>query len=214
MGVGVAEPDGNAALAVLPRLPPVVIRAHRSGPPSLRAARPLRPHTPEPEKPAVCPQGRTVLYVGEDLATSACEVFGESRAARLCPQYRVALLRPTRPIAVQDLITAGAAMSIGALPALADGDLARQLTQEWARAILEDAPSGPVRGIAYRSAYNGGQSLALWNCEDSVETLTSGGVAQDYALASPEMYGRLLAALRGRHIDVNRVSSEDCKHCS
>jgi hypothetical protein len=35
------------------------------------------PHTPDPAHLAVDPAGRSVLYVGDGLATSACEVFGE-----------------------------------------------------------------------------------------------------------------------------------------
>jgi hypothetical protein len=34
-------------------------------------------------------------------------------------------------------------MAIGALPALGDGNEARSLTQQWARAIYEDQPAGP-----------------------------------------------------------------------
>jgi hypothetical protein len=39
-----------------------------------------------PADPAVVDKtGRRVLYVGEDLATSACEVFGEAGVAAICP---------------------------------------------------------------------------------------------------------------------------------
>ena len=42
-------------------------------------------------------------------------------------------------------------MAIGALPALSDGNEARSLTQQWARAIYEDQPAGPeTTGIAGR----------------------------------------------------------------
>jgi hypothetical protein len=43
------------------------------------------PHTPDPAHPAVDPAGRSVLYVGDGLATSACEVFGETGEALICP---------------------------------------------------------------------------------------------------------------------------------
>lgn len=171
------------------------------------------PHTPDPANPELCPDGRTVLYVGADLATSASEVFGEAREAALCPRYRVALLRPTRRIRLQDLISEGAAMSIGALPALSDGHLPRPHTQKWARAICEDQPSGAVRGIVYRSAYNAARALALWNCEDSVETVVVRGRAQDYALSSPQMYGTMLTAMAERRIGVTLISSAQCRAC-
>lgn len=105
-----------------------------------------------------------MLYLGSDLATSGCEVFGEAGEARLCPSWRVALLRPARPTKLFDLTAEGAAMAIGALPTLATGNLPRAGTQAWARSIHEDNPTGtPVAGIRYTSsAYNGGAALALW----------------------------------------------------
>jgi len=104
-----------------------------------------------------------VLYAGQDLATSACEVFGEAGEAQLCPAWRVALLRPARPLSLLDLTAPGSAMAIGALPSLAGGAYPRQLTQAWARAVYEDDPTGShVDGVRYRSAYNGGLALALW----------------------------------------------------
>ena len=63
-----------------------------------------------------------------------------------------------------DLAAEGAAMAIGALSALSDGNEARSLTQQWARAIYEVQPAGPeTTGIHYRSGYNSGESLALWD---------------------------------------------------
>ncbi len=53
------------------------------------------PHQPGSHGPVDDPDGRSMLYVGADLATSASEVFGEAGEASLCPSWRVALLRPT-----------------------------------------------------------------------------------------------------------------------
>jgi hypothetical protein len=80
--------------------------------------------------------GRRILYVGEDLATSACEVFGDAGIAAICPNYRVAIIAPTTKLVMYDLAAEGAAMAIGALPALSDGNEARSLTQQWARRYL------------------------------------------------------------------------------
>ena len=93
------------------------------------------PHTPDPGHPAVDPTGRSVLYVGDGLATSACEVFGEAGEALICPSWRVALLEPVTRQRLLDLVRPGSAMAIGALPTLGDGALPRSLTQQWARAI-------------------------------------------------------------------------------
>lgn len=174
------------------------------------------PHTPPPELPALDPGGRTVLYVGRDLATSACEVFGEAGEARLCPNYRVTLLRPTSQLTVFDLTAEGSALAIGALPSLGDGPCARPLTQAWARAIYEDNPTiSHVDGIRYRSAYNYGISLALWDTKNRVEVVRdNSGRAQDYALRSPAMYARLVDAMKPRHIVVTLLDRTDCPSCA
>jgi hypothetical protein len=43
--------------------------------------------------PMIDESGRRILYVGEDLATSASEVFGEAGIAAICPRYRCPSLR-------------------------------------------------------------------------------------------------------------------------
>jgi len=173
------------------------------------------PHTPAAAAPGVDPQGRAVLYAGQDLATSACEVFGEAGEAQLCPAWRVALLRPARQLTLFDLNAPGSAMAIGALPSLADGAYSRQLTQSWARAVYEDDPTGRhLDGIRYRSAYNGGLALALW---DSAATVRVGsdavGTEQDLALRHPEMLARLQAAMAPRHVVITLVEPADCARC-
>ena len=161
------------------------------------------------------PDGRSVLYVGTDLATSLCEVFGEAGEARLCPRWRVAVLEPSAALRMFDLCAPGCAMAIGALPALADGFVSRSLTQEWARVIYEDQP-GPdhVTGIRYRSAYNGDFSLAIWDSAGLVTTrVDAGGSSADLALADPAMIGRVAIACQLRRIEVNLISSADCRRC-
>lgn len=173
------------------------------------------PHTPSSDAAAVDLGGRSVLYVGADLATSACEVFGEAAEAPLCESWRVALLRPTRQLTLFDLCAPGAAMEIGALPALADAALPRGLTQRWARAIYEDDPLGRhVAGIRCRSAYNGGAALALWDCAGLVETVTVGGTAGDVGLREPAMLERLMVALAPRRITINLLDKSGCRLCS
>ncbi len=173
------------------------------------------PHTPPAAAPGIDPHGRTVLYAGQDLATSACEVFGEAGEARLCPAWRVALPRPARQLTVFDLSAPGSAMAIGALPALASGAYPRQLTQTWARAIYDDNPTGShVDGIRYRSAYNDGLALALWDSTGQVIVAKdAGGTDQDFALRDPQTLTRLEAAMAPRHIVVTTVDAADCPQC-
>jgi hypothetical protein len=167
------------------------------------------------DPPALDTDGRRILYVGEDLATSACEVFGEVGVASVCPNYRVCITAPAHKLAMFDLARRGAAMAIGALPALADGNEKRLLTQEWARAIYEDRPAGPkIVGIHYRSAYNGGRSLALWDCDRDIEVLRDArGLLQDFSLDDPRIFGRFQKAMADRHISVEKVPKTACKIC-
>lgn len=172
-------------------------------------------HHHEFNPPQIDSTGRRILYVGVDLATSASEVFGEAGVATICPNYRVSIVTPTRPLPLFDLASTGAAMAIGALPSLADGNETRALTQQWARAIFEDQPAGPdVRGVRYRSAYNFGYSLALWDCDDSVEIVCdSAGRIQDLALDDPRVLGRLQVEMRKRRIAVTTIRQSECKTC-
>jgi hypothetical protein len=149
------------------------------------------------------------------LATSACEVFGDAGIAAICPSYRVAIIAPTSTRAMFNLAAKGAAMAIGALPALGDGNEARALTQQWARAIYEDQPAGPeISGIHYRSGYNSGQALALWDCDADVEVVRDGGGhPQDIALDDPRILPRLEVQLRRRQINVTTVTFSECNEC-
>ena len=106
-------------------------------------------------------------------------------------------------------------MAIGALPALSDGNEARSLTQQWAPAIYEDQPARPeTTGIHYRSGYNSGESLALWDCDADVEVVhDDAGHLQDMPLADPRILLRLEVELRWRQITVTTVPSSDCNEC-
>jgi hypothetical protein len=113
------------------------------------------------------------------------------------------------------LTARGAAMAIGALPALSDGSEARPLTQEWARAIHEDQPAGPdVCGVRYRTAYDSGYSVALWDCADAVEIVRDGrGRLQDLPLDDARVFGRLGEQMRERLLDVTTISEAECSQC-
>jgi len=157
-----------------------------------------------------------VLYVGDGLATSGCEVFGEAGEALICPSWRVALLEPVTRLRLLDLVRPGSAMAIGALPTLGDGALPRSLTQEWARAVYEDHPLGaPAAGIRYRSAYNGGIALALWDTTGRIQILVDdNGTDADVALNHPGMLIRLKTLLMERQIVIRTIPRADCPRCT
>lgn len=171
------------------------------------------PHRPDVDgNPAEDADHRSILYVGSNLTTSACEVFGETREAALCPAWRVALLEPSHILRLYDLTREGSAMRIGALPSLADGPVARALSQMWARAIFEDQPAGgSIEGIRYRSGYNAGTAVALWNSAGKVRTLRDAGA--DLAMTTPGILARVTPALNERHIVVRLISSDNCTRC-
>jgi len=158
--------------------------------------------------------GRSVLYVAGNLPTALGEVFGDYPEAAVCPNYRIALVRPTAPLQLLDLRGQGAAMRIGALPSLATGDYPRTRTQEWTRAIYEDQPVArkTVRGVYYDAAHSNGPALALWNTDGDVEVLRSGGgPVQDIALADPRMWPRVVTAAVGLGMRADLVAS--CTAC-
>ena len=171
------------------------------------------PHTPPATAPADCPAGRSVIYLGDSLRTAAAEVFGAHGLASVCPRYRVAALVPRDELIVQNLRGAGA-MMIGGLPAMNVGDIPRTETQAWARAIHEDRPANPrVCGVRYSSAYAGGISLAVWDTAPAIAVTRVGGRAQDFSLAEPHIYARLLTAVVPLRIEVRTIASEDCTRC-
>jgi hypothetical protein len=127
----------------------------------------------------------------------------------------VAIIAPTTTLAMFNLVAKGAAMAIGALPALGDGNEPRSLTQHWARAIYEDKPAGPeIAGIHYQSGYNSGEALVLWDCDGDVEVVRDRhGHQQDIALDDPRILPRLQVQLRRRQINVTTVTSSECNEC-
>ncbi|MGI8999173.1 MAG: RES family NAD+ phosphorylase [Candidatus Limnocylindria bacterium] len=171
------------------------------------------PHTPPANTPAECPDGRSVVYLGDSLRTAAAEVFGAHRLAPVCPRYRIAALVPREELIVQNLRGTGA-MMIGGLPAMNVGDVARTETQAWARAIHEDRPAHPrVCGVRYSSAYAGGVSLALWDTAPEIVIARGQGHAQDFGLAESPLFARLLTALAPLLIEVRTISADDCARC-
>lgn len=106
-------------------------------------------------------------------------------------------------------------MAIGALPTLADGHHPRAVTQEWARAVYEDDPLGAhLDGIRYRTAYEGGLALVLWDSERLVEVvMSSSGEVQDLPLGDPRVLARITAGLNRRRVVVRTCGPENCPRC-
>jgi hypothetical protein len=171
-------------------------------------------HTPPYGRPAECPAGRSVIYLGDSLRTAAAEVFGEHGVALICPRYRVAALIPRGAAVVQNLRGVGA-MMIGGLPAMNVADVPRPETQAWARAIYEDRPADPaVSGVRYTSAHAGGIALALWDSAPNLVVAVRDRIRQDLSLIETRIYPRLLTALVPLRIELRVIGSDVCPRCT
>jgi hypothetical protein len=169
-------------------------------------------HTLDAAGPRLCPEGRSILYVGSTLKAALAEVFGASPYSQVCPNYRVSLVTPKRDLYLVDLKSQGAAMRVGALPQLTTGDYPRPRTQEWARALFEGNPlpsTDPPHGVYYAAAYTGGAAAALWNTPDAVEIPNGGtGAPQDFALH--DVWGRVLVAMNDLRLSAEIVDTCAC----
>jgi hypothetical protein len=68
--------------------------------------------------------------------------------------------------------------------------------------------------VRYRTGYNFGYSLALWDCEDGVEIVRdSRETLQDKALNERGVLLRMQVQMRKRLISVATVSEDDCEQC-
>lgn len=158
-----------------------------------------------------------MLYVADNLATALGEVFGDTGEVAACPNYRVAVFKPTRGVRLLDLITPTAAMQIDALPSLATADHPRSLTQEWARAIWEDQPAPlPVHGIRYNAAHTNGAALVLWNTDDRVDVATDQHhQPQDFPLTGhTSLWARVMVAATSIRLVPSQIPQNDCPNCN
>ena len=164
-------------------------------------------HTPPASAPAVCPAGRSIIYLARTLRTCGVEIFGDAQEAVLCSHWSVAALEPPRPIVVQDLRDNGA-MLIGALPALGSGAEPRVATQAWARAIYEDRPGSPeILGVRYSGAHDEGPCLALW---EGTLPLT---VVEEHPLRFAPIFQRFLIAMSEVGVAVTVAPNTECARC-
>jgi hypothetical protein len=73
----------------------------------------------------------------------------------------------------------------------------------------------PAAGIRYRSAYNGGIALALWDTAGKIRILVDNdGTDADVPLSHPGMLVRLKTLLIERQIVIRTIDREDCRRCT
>ena len=91
--------------------------------------------------------------------------------AAICPNYRVAIIAPTTKLVMYDLAAEGAAMAIGALPALSDGNEARSLTSSGHALSTKINPQGP-KPPAFITA-RATTAASRWRCGIAMPTSKS-----------------------------------------
>ncbi len=151
------------------------------------------------------PQGRGVLYVARDLPTALAEAYsGQWPQVAVCPYARACWIRPQEPVDLLDLSGEGA-LAIGAVGTLAWGDEPRALTQRWARRIHEQYTD--LDGVWYRSAHQGGESVALWERAPRLER-APGGDRRLWAV-----WRHVQVALGGQRRLPRRIAAAACATC-
>lgn len=164
-------------------------------------------HTPPIEAAAVCPEGRTITYVADGLRAAAAEVFGELDPFGVCPRWRLAWLRPTATICVQDLKGPGG-MALNVAPWLGSGPVPRHYTQEWARKIYDS--SLDLQGIRYTGSHEEGACLALWERAGDLEIVSEEG---DRSIVDPLVWSELVTEYAETEHSLVQIEESECELC-
>jgi hypothetical protein len=143
------------------------------------------------------------------LTTAAVEVFDGPGEALICPNFRGAIGRLTATASFQDLRGDGS-LEIGALAALGTGDVPREKSQEWARAIYDQHP---VAGVVWAGAHDYGMCIALWERAAALEIVVDAGIERDLPLVGPELFPVLEVELPRLSVPVQQIAQAECKLC-
>ena len=158
------------------------------------------------QKPKLQPDGRGVIYLADNLATSLAEAFQDQGVeVGICPNMRAVPMSPAANVELLD-ITGDGVMKIGALAGLASGAYRRRLTQQWGRAIYEDLSR--FAGIRYRGAHQNGLCVVGW---ERTGVLTFGATS-DLALDGV-LWTRVAVALQSQGRTAMKISANDCPRC-
>jgi len=169
-------------------------------------------HLPSHVEPGVCPDGRSVTYLAENLRAAASEVFGDLDPFRVCPNWKLARLRTSKALQVQDLTEAGG-MALGTGPWLGSSPpkfVKRSYSQEWARKIYDDTS---LDGIRYTGSHDEGACVVLWDRAPELELVRNGTVAYDSPLQEPEIWNDVITAYAETSRSLDTIGVADCQLC-
>lgn len=165
-------------------------------------------HTPG--EPDTCPNGRQIIYLAATVRSAVAEVFGDMPISEVCPKWRLAWVRPTASLTVQDLVGAGG-MAIGQRPWLGSGPVRPDESQTFARAVHEQRPD--LAGIRYRSSSEEGICVALWERAPRLEIVEDGGSLCDSALIEPSTWQKVCDEYKPTGQTLAVISEDECFDC-
>ena len=168
-------------------------------------------HTPPFTSPDTCPDGRSITYVAETIRAAASEVFGDADPFGVCPQWRLAWLKTTASVVVQDIV-GPAAMALKTRPALGSSpEVTREFSQQCARDIYAGHPH--VAGIRYTGSHEEGRCLALWERAPDLKIVEDATTPCDYKIVDDEMWAEILMAYASTTYTLERINVSECDYC-
>jgi hypothetical protein len=167
-------------------------------------------HTPMIEAPTACPAGRAVIYLAREIGTAAAEVFGELEVSPVCPNWRLAWIRPTASLEVQDMVGT-ASMALGVRHSYGTMLGRTDLTQKLARRIYDQHEE--LCGIRYAGASENGECLALWERAPALEVVRDGEQACESSLTDPETWEEVSQEYAPTGLSLEPASPARCSRC-
>ena len=169
-------------------------------------------HTPPATAAAVCPKGRSVTYIAETVRAAASEVFSATEVFGVCPNWRLAWLKTSATMTLQNLVGTGA-MALRTKPSLGSGaEVAREDSQEQARRIYSE--HGHLAGIRYTGSHEEGRCLVLWDRAPDLVVVEDGEIDCDASIAEDdETWAEVIEAYAPTGFMLERIPESECGYC-
>lgn len=157
------------------------------------------------------PRWPPVTYLAREVGTAAAEVFVDEDPFPVCPNWRLAWVRPTASLEVQDLVVPGAAISLGVPHSLGTSLERLDLTQELARRIHDEHDE--LCGIRYPSSRDGQECLALWERAPALEVVRDGGQVCESSLTDSPTWEEVSQEYARTGQNLEPISPARCSQC-
>jgi len=155
---------------------------------------------------------QNIIYLAKTIRTAAAEAFADVSPHPVCPRWRLAYIRPTASIEVQDISGPGA-MALGTRPWMGSGPILPGDSQIWARRLYDERRN--LGGIRYTGSNDGGPCLAIWDRAPALEVVKDGGVSCETALIDPETWEELNSVYKetGQSLEKIEIDPTVCVYC-